>query len=130
MARRSTANADYHRAYSEESFWYKLRRFAFTAGRELSEKALMLYYAARRPETPTWARATIYGALGYFIAPLDAIIDITPGIGYTDDLGVLALAFITVARYIDDGVRSRARRRVDRLFGAAVLPPDGEPSVR
>ncbi len=124
MTRASTALSGYRRAYSEEGFWYTLRRFAVGAGRELSEKALMLYYAARRPETPTWARATIYGALGYFIAPLDAIVDITPGIGYSDDLGVLALAFVTVTRYIDDGVRNRARRTVDRLFGPAVLPPE------
>ncbi|WP_116364927.1 YkvA family protein [Parahaliea mediterranea] len=124
MAKRSAANTKYYRAYSEEGFWHKVRRFSLTAGRELTEKSLMLYYAARRPQTPTWAKATIYGALGYFIAPLDAIVDITPGIGYSDDLGVLALAFVTVARYIDDEVRSRARRKVDRLFGAAVLPPE------
>ncbi|TXS92866.1 DUF1232 domain-containing protein [Parahaliea maris] len=125
MGAYNSRTGSYRQAYSDESFWLKLRRFAGTAGRELTEKALMLYYAARRPETPTWARATIYGALGYFIAPLDAIVDITPGIGYTDDLGVLAVAFLTVARYVDADVRAQAARRVDQWFGPKVIPaPD------
>lgn len=115
----------YREVYSEDGFWLKLRRYAATAGREITEKALMLYYAARRPQTPTWARATIYGALGYFIAPLDAIVDITPGIGYSDDLGGLALAFLTVARYIDADVRAQAARRVDQWFGPKVLTGPG-----
>ncbi len=84
-------------AFSEEDLREKLARYAKTAGREVVEKVLLLYYALQRPDTPGWAKATIIGALGYFIAPLDAIIDLTPGIGYADDLGVLALALATVA---------------------------------
>ncbi|MBN7798080.1 YkvA family protein [Parahaliea mediterranea] len=103
--------------YSEAGFWRKLGQYAGAAGRELVEKALLMYYAARRDETPAWARATIYGALGYFIAPFDAVVDITPVVGYSDDLGVLALAFVTVARYIDDGVRAQAAERARRWFG-------------
>jgi uncharacterized membrane protein YkvA (DUF1232 family) len=55
-------------------------------GREVIEKALWLYYAAQQPNTPLWAKTAIYGALGYFISPIDAIPDITPVIGYADDL--------------------------------------------
>jgi len=103
--------------YSDGGFWRKLGQYAGVAGRELVEKALLMYYAARRDETPAWARATIYGALGYFIAPFDAVVDMTPVVGYSDDLGVLALAFATVAHYIDDGVRARAAERMRRWFG-------------
>lgn len=126
MTKQTTETDRYRKAYSEAGFWSKLGRFAGTAGRELTEKALLLYYAARRPETPTWARATIYGALGYFIAPLDAIVDITPGIGYTDDLGVLAIALVTVARYIDADARASAARRVDAWFGPKVIQANTE----
>lgn len=55
--------------YTEESFWSKLTRYATSAGKEVVEKALLLYYAAQRPDTPMWAKATVYGALGYFILP-------------------------------------------------------------
>ncbi len=33
-------------AYSEESFWVKLKKYALSAGREVVEKALTLYYTA------------------------------------------------------------------------------------
>jgi len=104
----------YH--YSEPGFREKLARAARAAGREVVEKALWLYFAARRPETPRWARATVYGALAYFIVPLDAIPDLAPLAGYTDDLGVLALAVSTIAAYIDDGVKERTRRLLARWF--------------
>ena len=81
-----------HSEYSDSSFWDKVKKFALTAGKEVIEKALWLYYAAQRPETPKWAKTAIYGALAYFISPIDAIPDITPLVGFTDDLGALAAA--------------------------------------
>lgn len=102
--------------YSEPRFREKLARAARAAGREVVEKALWLFFAARRPETPRWARATVYGALAYFIVPLDAIPDVAPIAGYTDDLGVLVLAVGTIAAYIDDGVKERTRRLLARWF--------------
>ena len=35
-------------------------------------------------------RDRIYGALGYFISPIDVIPDFIPVVGFTDDIGVLA----------------------------------------
>ena len=102
--------------YSEPRFRAKLARVARAAGREVVEKALWLFFAARRPETPRWAKATVYGALAYFIVPLDAIPDLAPLAGYTDDLGVLALAVTTIAAYIDEGVREKTRRVLARWF--------------
>lgn len=102
--------------YSEPRFRDKLARVARAAGREVVEKALWLFFAARRPETPRWAKATVYGALAYFIVPLDAIPDLVPVAGYTDDLSVLVLAAGTIAAYIDDGVRERTRRVLARWF--------------
>ena len=79
------ADKQYEKKYTEDSFWDKVVKFAKTAGREVIEKALWLYYAAQQPNTPLWAKTAIYGALGYFISPIDAIPDITPVIGYADD---------------------------------------------
>lgn len=102
--------------YSEPRFHQKLARAALAAGREVVEKSLWLYFAAQRPETPRWAKATVYGALAYFILPLDAIPDLAPVAGYTDDLGVLLLAVGTIARYIDEGVKDQAGRVLARWF--------------
>ena len=103
-------------SYSEPKFRDKLARAALVAGREVVEKALWLYFAAQRPETPKWAKATVYGALAYFIVPLDAIPDVAPLVGYTDDFGVLALAVVTIARYIDESVRDQTSRFLARWF--------------
>ena len=49
----------YERVYSETSFWDKVKRFALAAGREVVEKALVLYYTLGEPEVPAWAKTTI-----------------------------------------------------------------------
>ncbi len=103
--------------YSDQGFWDKLLTFAKTAGKDVIEKALCLYFAAENPSTPTWAKTVIYGALGYFIFPIDAIPDITPIAGYADDLGVLASAIATVSFYINDDVKALAAQKLQDWFG-------------
>ncbi len=102
--------------YSEASMWTKVKKFAKQAGYEVIEKALWLYYAAQDPETPVWAKSTIYGALAYFIMPFDAIPDILPGVGYTDDLGVLAGAVLTVSAYVTDKVKAQTAVKMKMWF--------------
>ena len=102
--------------YSAGRFWAKVAAFGRRAGREVLEKALWLYYAAERPDTPKWARATVYGALAYFILPADAVPDLIPAAGFTDDLAVLAFAVATLGAYIDAGVKTRAASTLARWF--------------
>ena len=102
--------------YSEPSFWEKVKNFAKEAGREVIEKSLQLYYAAQRPETPMWAKTIIYGALTYFISPLDAIPDVTPGVGFADDLGALAAAIGMVSIYINRQVKEQAAAKLAEWF--------------
>lgn len=103
--------------YSDNSFWDKLKKFASTAGKEVIEKALQLYYALQAPATPIHAKAIIIGALGYFISPLDAIPDIVPLVGYADDLGVLTMAIATVATYITEDIKAKAEAKLNEWFG-------------
>ncbi|HHU79247.1 MAG TPA: DUF1232 domain-containing protein, partial [Clostridiales bacterium] len=67
-----------------------------------------------------WAKATIMGALGYFISPIDAILDITPVVGYADDLGVLILALASVALLINDDVKAKAKKKLKEWFPNAT----------
>lgn len=103
--------------YSDESFWEKVKKFAKVAGKEVIEKSLWLYYAAQRPETPLWAKTVIYGALAYFICPVDAIPDVIPVVGFVDDLGALAAALATVAVYINDEVKTKTSVKLKNWFG-------------
>ena len=107
---------DYAQSYSEDSFWAKLGRCGRRAGREVVEKTLVLYYALKDKDTPIWARGVITAALGYFILPMDAIPDVAPFIGYTDDLGVLAVALATVVGHVKDEHREKARQQLTKWF--------------
>lgn len=114
----------YRDDYSDGALFGKLSGYARVAGRELVEKALLLYLVMRAPATPTWAKTAIVGALGYFIAPIDAVPDLIPGVGYGDDLGVLLLALGAVTSSITPAMKRAARRTADRIFGAGDLSSD------
>ncbi|RNM19035.1 DUF1232 domain-containing protein, partial [Dickeya undicola] len=69
-----------------------------------------------RPDTPIWAKTTIYASLAYFVLPIDAIPDAIPVVGYTDDLAVLATALATVSMYIDEKVKQLAAQKISDWF--------------
>jgi uncharacterized membrane protein YkvA (DUF1232 family) len=56
------------------------------------------------------------GALAYFISPIDFIPDLTPFLGFTDDLGILGMGLVAIAAYINDDVRKNARERLSKWF--------------
>lgn len=107
----------YQQLYSEEGFWKKLASSSRKAGRKALNSALRMYYSARDPATPMWAKTTLYGALGYFISPIDAIPDLTPVLGYTDDIGVMAAATAVVAAHITAAHIKQAEEQVSRWLG-------------
>ncbi|MEM8855210.1 MAG: YkvA family protein, partial [Pseudomonadota bacterium] len=67
------------------------------------------YYCAMDPEVPMRVRATLVGALAYFVAPIDGIPDFLLGIGFGDDATVLAAAIAMVATHINEKHRAKAR---------------------
>lgn len=81
-------------------------------GRGFLRLALAFWYCLLDPDTPTRAKAIILAAVGYFILPVDAIPDVIPGVGHTDDLGALALAVVAVLFHIKPEHRRRARERI------------------
>lgn len=104
-------------SYSDEKLWGKISRYSKTAGVSVIEKVLWLYYAAKRPETPAWAKAVIYSAIAYFILPIDAIPDFIPLTGYSDDFVTLSAAVTTIAIYIDDSVKTKTKETLKTWFG-------------
>lgn len=115
--------------YSEQGFWEKLKQFAAQAGRDVVEKALTLYYAAQRPETPLWAKMVIYSSLAYFVLPTDLIPDFTPFAGYSDDLGTILSALATVALAITPEVKESARQTAQVWFGDQAAPSHPGPEA-
>lgn len=109
----------FRRFFSESAFWNKLTKYARAAGVKSVYTALLLYYAYQRKETPAWAKRSVLGVLGYLIMPLDMLPDLTPIIGYTDDLGFLSVCLVMIAAYINDDVRQQARAKLATWFPAA-----------
>lgn len=90
--------------------------FAKKAGKELIEKALILFYTLQDAETPMWAKTVIVGALGYFISQVDAVPDVLPVVGFTDDFTVLLGAIATVGACISAEHKRKAAAKLAEWF--------------
>lgn len=88
-------------------------------GVKVTYVVLLLYYAYRKKDTPAWAKRIIIGSIAYFLSPIDAIPDLTPFVGFTDDWSVLAFGLVAIACYIDDDVRQQARDKTKLWIGTS-----------
>lgn len=98
-------------------FWPKIK--AVAAKIPFAEDAIAAYYCAFDRQTPLHVRATLWGALAYFILPLDIAPDYLPLVGFTDDAAVLATAIKMIASHLQSDHREAAQRMLDRLAGNA-----------
>lgn len=106
----------YKRKYNEPDFWDKIKKYGKTAGKEVVGRALLLYYAAVSNKTPIGIKALIYGALGYFIFPVDFVPDIIPIVGFADDLLALGTAIASASAYITPEVKRQAKEKLEDWF--------------
>ena len=80
-----------------------------------AEDLLAAWFCARDPATPRRVRMTLLAALGYFVLPIDALPDIMPLLGFTDDAAVIAAAIAAVAGSITIEHRERAKKAIAEL---------------
>ena len=113
----SDENQEYPKDYSDDAVWGKIKTYAKKAGKGVLEPALKMYFALKDSDTPLWAKSTIVGALGYFISPIDAIPDLIPVLGYTDDVGGLAAALAAVSAYIKEEHKEKAQQMLQKWRG-------------
>jgi uncharacterized membrane protein YkvA (DUF1232 family) len=100
-----------------EGFWKKARS---TLGKvPFTEDAVAAFYCATDSATPLSIRATLFGALAYFVLPTDVIPDILLGLGFTDDAAILVAAFTAARTHITEAHRVKAR---EWLFKAQPSP--------
>lgn len=105
----------YRKQFSEQRFRNKLRQVARIGRRPLA-LALTLYYAFRDPATPAWCKTVIIGALGYFISVIDAVPDLTPILGYTDDVGVMLAALAVLGSHILPEHHHKAHEKLSTML--------------
>lgn len=106
----------YSKYFTESSFKEKLQRMATTAGTKVVYAALLLYFLMKDPLVPIRAKLIITAALGYFILPTDAIPDLTPMVGFSDDLGVLMFALNQISDHITPQIKIQATQQLQRWF--------------
>ncbi|HNU78678.1 MAG TPA: DUF1232 domain-containing protein [Prolixibacteraceae bacterium] len=104
------------RKYNEKSLMAKIRKYSDKAGQKVVYAVLLLYYVMKSPGVAFKTKLTIAAALGYFIAPVDAVFDLTPLLGFTDDLGVLVLALVKISSSITPEIRKKARQKMGEWF--------------
>lgn len=80
-----------------------------------AEDMVAAYYCAFDKTTPMRAKGILFGALAYFILPIDVIPDVILGLGFTDDMAVLLAAFNVVRTHVNQSHRDRARDTLDRI---------------
>jgi uncharacterized membrane protein YkvA (DUF1232 family) len=98
-------------------FWAKAKRVG--ASLPFAEDLLAAYYCAFDRNTPLHVKASLVGAIAYFVLPFDVIPDMLPLLGFTDDAAVLATALKLVAGHIRPEHRDAARDTLQRGLGAA-----------
>jgi uncharacterized membrane protein YkvA (DUF1232 family) len=100
----------------ERKFWDKLRKYIRHV--PFVDDLIAAYYCAMDASTPLHVKAVLFGALAYFIMPIDLIPDVIAWVGFTDDAAVLYAALRTIAPHIKDRHRQQAKVAIDRLVGA------------
>jgi uncharacterized membrane protein YkvA (DUF1232 family) len=96
-----------------EGFLPKIRKVA--AKVPFAADALSVWWAARDPETPVAAKGMMLAALAYFVLPTDAIPDILPAIGFTDDAAVFAALMAILGKTLKPRHKEAAQAFLQRL---------------
>src|SRR3972149_2233266 len=73
-----------------EGLWRKIARHL--AVLPFADQAVAACYCALDPATPLRVKGILLAALAYFIMPIDLVPDVIAGLGFTDDLTVIATA--------------------------------------
>jgi len=99
----------------KRGFWPKIRRLALHL--PFAEDALAMFFCAIDKETPATTKGILLAALAYFVLPTDAIPDLLPGLGFTDDAAVLTAAFAAASRHIQPRHKEQARAALEKIAG-------------
>jgi uncharacterized membrane protein YkvA (DUF1232 family) len=90
-----------------EGFVAKAKQFL---GRlPMGAEVVAMYFCMLDPKTPLWVKGTAAAALAYFILPLDAVPDLLPLVGLSDDVTVLTAALSAISAFVTDEHRRKAR---------------------
>lgn len=99
--------------YTDNKFLNKFSNFGGGLGKKAMQAAATLYVALRSPDMPKTNKIIVLAALGYFILPLDLVVDFLPVVGLTDDTFVILTALGKVYLSITDEMKLEAKELVE-----------------
>lgn len=109
------------------AFWEKLRRFAGKV--PFAEDLAAAWYCAKDPRTPMRVRGTLVAALTYFVLPTDVIPDFILGLGFSDDMTVLMIAYSLVSNHVQPRHYRAAKRALDISPSETGTTGTGDPEA-
>lgn len=74
------------------------------------------------PEIPWMDVLMFAGAIAYFVLPADFIPDAIPGIGFSDDIAALTMAFKKAKSVLSSGAFGEAAQKASELLGDDFNP--------
>lgn len=95
-----------------------LRRWA----RSIKRDVVALYFAARDPRVPWYAKAVAVAVAAYALSPIDLIPDFIPVLGQLDELVVLPLGIMLAVKLIPPDIMAEHR--------ATAFEAEGKPTSR
>lgn len=108
---------DLAKAFSESGMWDKIKNVAKQAGITVIYPVLVLFELTKSPDVPIEKKAIIFGALGYFILPVDLIPDVVPGVGFADDAAALTTCLKMVLENITEPLTKSVKLQLHTWFG-------------
>lgn len=104
-------DASLNEARAKAGFVAKAKRYLDRL--PMARDVVAMYFCMLDPATPVWVKGTVAAALAYFVLPFDAIPDVLPIVGLSDDASVLAAAFAAVSAHVTVDHRHRAAAWLD-----------------
>jgi len=104
-----------------------LSRMKTWAG-QLKRNSHAIYFAARDPRTPWYARGLAAAVAAYALSPIDLIPDFIPVLGYLDDVIIVPFGILLAVRLVPPEIMAEHRaaaaaaldRPVSRMAGIVI----------
>lgn len=106
----------YEKEHDEHKFWVKIKKVGTNIGVTPIYLVFLLYHSLISKSIPMNSKAPIVGALGYFISFIDIIPDLTPILGYCDDVSIIIGALGLIASQITEEIKENAKDSTKKVF--------------
>lgn len=107
----------YAKYYSRQKADSFIKKYTHKLGVESLVLFYKLWFTLMDGKTSARTKTLILAALGYATCPVDAIPDIIPILGLTDDAAVLAATAVSIASDITPETTDKAKKKVKDILG-------------